>query len=152
MSLGNEFLSPFAVNANDEDELEIDEFTALFKRHHHQQVVQSMQSGQSSPQLQSHNHTDAAFLGLIRHFCPDVVIENDKYLMHVSCTLWDKRGEVLTAMQEHVKEAHMTTAISVYKAYECYCQQQRAKNHASNAHHLIVSKKYFEKMCSENGF
>jgi hypothetical protein len=139
------------VNANDEDELEIDEFTALFKRHHHQQVAQS---AQPSPQLQSHNHTDAAFLGLIRHFCPEVVIENDKYLMHVSCSLWDKRGEVLAAMQEHVKEAHTATAISVsvYKAYESYCQKQRAKNHASNAHHLIVSKKYFEKICSENGF
>jgi hypothetical protein len=57
-------------------------------------------------------------------------------------------------MQEHVKEAHTATAVSVsvYKAYESYCQKQRAKNHASNAHHLIVSKKYFEKICSENGF
>jgi hypothetical protein len=150
----NDFWTQTIVaNANDEDELEIDEFTALFKRHHYQQVMQqSLQSGQASPQLQSHNHTDAAFLGLIRHFCPDVVIENDKYLMHVSCALWDKRGEVLTAMQEHVAEAHTATAVSVYKAYECYCHKQRAKNHASNAHHLIVSKKYFEKICSENGF
>lgn len=123
------------VNANDDDdELEIDEFTALFKRHHHQ--------------LQSHNHTDAAFLGLIRHFCPDVVIENDKYLMHVRCTMWDKRGEVLSA----VEETQLLAAASVYKAYELYCHQQRAKNHASNVHHLIVSKKYFEKICNDNGF
>jgi len=135
------------VNANDEDELEIDEFTALFKRHHQQQV-------QTTPQLQSHNHTDAAFLGLIRHFCPDVVIENDKYLMHVRCTMWDKRGEVLSAMHEYVEETKLSglAAASVYKAYEFYCHQQRAKNHASNVHHLIVSKKYFEKICSDNGF
>ena len=140
------------VNANDEDELEIDEFTALFKRHHHQQVAQSLQTG---PQLQSHNHTDAAFLGLIRHFCPDVVIKNDKYLMHVRCTLWDKRGEVLSAMHDYVEETKLSgvaATTSVYKAYEFYCQQQRAKNHASNVHHLIVSKKYFEKICSDNGF
>ena len=96
-------------------------------------MQQPLQSGQASPQLQSHNHTDAAFLGLIRHFCPDVVIENDKYLMHVSCALWDKRGEVLTAMQEHVAEAHTATAVSVYKAYECYCHKQRAKNSSSSS-------------------
>lgn len=54
------------VNPNDDDELEIDEFTALFKQHHHyHQQQQLMQSGQVTPQLQSHNHTDAAFLGLI---------------------------------------------------------------------------------------
>ncbi len=114
-------------------------------------------TGQSSPQLQSHNHTDAAFLGLIRHFCPDVVIENDKHLMHVSCTLWDKRGEVLSAMQAYVVEAQLSglaAAKSVYKAYEFYCHQQRVKNQnqTQNTHHLIVSKKYFEKICSENGF
>lgn len=143
------------VNVNDNDVLEIDEFTALFKQHHQQQLMQMAQQG---PQLQSHNHTDAAFLGLIRHFCPDVVIENDKYLMHVSCKLWDKRGDVLAAMQEYVGETQLSTAAtSVYKAYEFYCQQKRAKFKSEGQsnmhwHHLIVSKKYFEKICSENGF
>jgi len=137
-----------AVNPNDEDELEIDEFTALFKQHHYHQL---QQVAQPSPQLQSHNHTDAAFLGLIRHFYSDVVIENDKYLMHVSCTLWDKRGDVLAAMHEH---SAMTTAQPTsYKAYEFYCQQQRLKcKNNSGTHHLIVSKKYFEKIYNENKF
>jgi hypothetical protein len=109
-------------------------------------VAQSIQPG---PQLQSHNHTDAAFLGLIRHFCPDAVIENDKYLMHVRCALWDKRGDVLAALQECA--AHTTA----YKAYELYCQHQRLKNknNAAGPHHLIVSKKYFEKIYNaENEF
>jgi hypothetical protein len=137
-----------AVNPHDEDELEIDEFTALFKHHHHHQLQQTVQP---LPQLQSHNHTDAAFLGLIRHFYPDVVVENDKYLMHVSCTLWDKRGDVLAAMQEH--SATATTQPTPYKAYELYCQQQRLKhktNPATGHHHLVVSKKYFEKIYNEN--
>jgi hypothetical protein len=140
-----------AANPNDEDELEIDEFTALFKQHHHHQVMQSMQAGQTTSQLQSHNHTDAAFLGLIRHFYPDMVIENDKYLMHVSCSLWDKRGDVLAAMQEY---ASSTTQPAPYKAYEYYCQQQRSKckTNAAGPHHLIVSKKYFEKIYNENKF
>jgi hypothetical protein len=131
------------VNANDEDELEIDEFTALFKRHYQQQA--------HAQPLQSHTHTDAAFLGLIRHFCPDVVIENDKHLMHVRCTLWDKRGEVINAMHEYL-ELNATTTTSVYKAYEFYCQQQRAKNQIANQPHLIVSKKYFEKICNDASF
>jgi hypothetical protein len=68
--------------------------------------------------------------------------------------MWDKRGEVLAAMHEYVEETKLSglAATSVYKAYEFYCQQQRAKNHASTFHHLIVSKKYFEKICNDNGF
>jgi hypothetical protein len=135
-----------SVNPNDEGELEIDEFTTLFKQHHHHQ---QQQAAQPSPQLQSHNHTDAAFLGLIRHFYPDVVIEHDKHLMHVNCALWDKRGDVLSAMQEY---AASTTQPAPYKAYEFYCQLQRAKckNNVAGAHHLNVSKKYFEKIYSDN--
>jgi hypothetical protein len=140
------------ANPNDDQELEIDEFTMLFKQHHLQQL---QQVAQPSPQLQSHNHNDATFLGLIRHFYPDVVIENDKYLMHVSCTLWDKRGDVLAAMQEYADATTMQPAS--YKAYEFYCQQQRLKCKTSahahaHAHHLIVSKKYFEKIYNENKF
>jgi hypothetical protein len=118
------------VNPHDECELEIDEFTSLFKRHHQHQVAQ----------LQSHNHTDATFLGLIRHFYPDVAIENDKHLMHVSCSLWDKHGDVMAAIQE-CTAAHATP----YKAYEFYCHLKCKTN-------LIVSKKYFEKIYSENKF
>ena len=129
-----------AVNPNDDDELEIDEFTALFKHHHHQQL---QQVAQPVPQLQSHNHTDAAFLGLIRHFYPDVAIENDKHLMHVSCALWDKRGDVLAAIQEHSVTA--TTQTTPYKAYEFYCH-----GHLKCKNNLIVSKKYFEKVYNEN--
>lgn len=134
------------VNPNDEDELEIDEMTALFKQYHHSLLHQA---AQPYPQLQSHNHTDAAFLGLIRHFYPDVVIENDKYLMHTTCTLWDKRGDVLAAMHEHA--ASQTTQQTPYKAYEFYCQQQRLK-HKLNPIVLNVSKKYFEKVYNENKF
>jgi hypothetical protein len=140
-----------AVNPDDEDELEIDEFTTLFKHHHHHQL---QQVAQPLPQLQSHNHTDAAFLGLIRHFYPDVVIENDKYLMHISSALWNKRGDVLAAMQEHSAMA-ATMQTTPYKVYEFYCQQQRLKhktNSATGQHHLIVSKKYFEKIYNENKF
>jgi hypothetical protein len=125
-----------SVDPNNEDELEIDEFTTLFKRHHQQQA-------QQTPQLQSHNHTDAAFLGLIRHFYPDVAIENDKYLMHVSCLLWDKRGDVLAAIQEYT--ASTTIQPAPYKAYEFYCQLKCKTN-------MIASKKYFEKIYSENAF
>ena len=144
------------TNPNDEQddacELEIDEFTALFKQHHTQHL---MQVTQPSPQLQSHNHTDATFLGLIRHFYPDVVIENDKYLMHVSCTMWNKREDVLTSIQEYVYATTQPASKSVYKAYEFYCQQQRLKYKVANSvhtHHLIVSKKYFEKIYNENKF
>jgi hypothetical protein len=52
--------------------------------------------------------------------------------------------------------AATTTQHAPYKAYEFYCQQQRLKYKNSAAgpgsHHLIVSKKYFEKIYNENKF
>jgi hypothetical protein len=56
-------------------------------------------------------------------------------------------------MQEH--SAMTTTQPGPYKAYEFYCQQRRLKyktNAAAGQHHLIVSKKYFEKIYNENKF
>lgn len=139
------------VIPNDEEELEIDELTALFKQYHYQQL---QQLANPSPQLQSHNHTDATFLGLIKHFYPDVVIENDKYLMHASCKLWDKRGDVLASMHEYLVAIGPTIQPTSYKAYEFYCQQQRLKlkSNLNGPTHPNVSKKYFEKVYNENKF
>jgi hypothetical protein len=125
----NEFWTQtITISSNPEDELEIDEFTTLFKKHQHT-LFQNQ-----SPILNSHNQTESTFLGLIRHFYPDVVIENDKHLIQINCNLWDKRGEVVNIIE------NSNSNTSSYKAYEMYCQKQRTLGN------LIVNKKYFEKI------
>jgi hypothetical protein len=44
--------------------------------------------------------TDQTILGFIRHFLPDICIEEDKYLMNIGCKLWDKKQEIMTGIEE----------------------------------------------------
>ena len=74
-----------------EIELEIDELSTLFLNHgnvYHgnQKNIQTI--------------TDQTILGFIRHFLPDICIEEDKYLMNIGCKLWDKKQEILTGVEE----------------------------------------------------
>jgi len=74
-----------------EIELEIDELSTLFLNHgnvYHgnQKNIQAI--------------TDQTILGFIRHFLPDICIEEDKYLMNIGCKLWDKKQEILTGIEE----------------------------------------------------
>jgi hypothetical protein len=80
-----------------EIELEIDELSTLFLNHgnvYHgnQKNIQTI--------------TDQTILGFIRHFLPDICIEEDKYLMNIGCKLWDKKQEIITGIEEF-KKANM---------------------------------------------
>jgi hypothetical protein len=44
--------------------------------------------------------TDQTILGFIRHFLPDICIEEDKYLMNIGCKLWDKKQEIMNGVEE----------------------------------------------------
>ena len=74
-----------------EIELEIDELSTLFLNHgnvYHgnQKNIQTI--------------TDQTILGFIRHFLPDICIEEDKYLMNIGCKIWDKKQEILNGVEE----------------------------------------------------
>ena len=77
--------------SHNEIELEIDELSTLFLNygnvyHGNQKNVQTI--------------TDQTILGFIRHFLPDICIEEDKYLMNIGCKLWDKKQEIMTGIEE----------------------------------------------------
>jgi hypothetical protein len=77
-----------------EIELEIDELSTLFLNfgnvyHGNQKNVQTI--------------NDQTILGFIKHFLPDICIEEDKYLMNIGCKLWDKKQEILNAVEEFKK-------------------------------------------------
>jgi len=74
-----------------EIELEIDELSTLFLNHGN--VYHGNQKN-------TQTITDQTILGFIRHFLPDICIEEDKYLMNIGCKLWDKKQEIMNGVEE----------------------------------------------------
>lgn len=77
-------------------------------------------------------------LKLVRHFFPEIVIEEyqyNKYILKIQCKLWDKREGILHIIS-HYKETP-TDIISIDDLYTEYVSRALGK--------LIASKEYFEK-------
>ena len=112
-----------------EIELEIDELSTLFNEY-----AGGAATGAAS---------DATLLGILRHFYPDVIIEDDKYILNVGCMIWDKKAEINEYL-ERFKTQCITHNLSfpqpLYNAYEYYC----GKCYLA-AKRRIISKRYFEK-------
>jgi hypothetical protein len=117
-----------------EIELEIDELSTLFNEYAGAAAAAAAASGSAS---------DATLLGILRHFYPDVIIEDDKYILNVGCLLWDKKAEINEYL-ERFKTQCITHNLSfpqpLYNAYEYYC----GKCYLA-AKRRIASKRYFEK-------
>jgi hypothetical protein len=125
----------------EEYELEIDELLMLFNK-----------SIKKSATTLLHNKTsDKMLLGLIRHFYPEVIIEDDKYLIQVGIKpeIWNKRKEIEEFIEYYkvlknsqalipVSSVSMNTH-SLYSMYQSYCKYSFEK--AYN----VVSKRWFEK-------
>ena len=119
--------------AEEEYELELDELLSLFNK----------SIKRSATTLLQNNVTDKMLLGLIKHFYPDIIIEDDKYLIHVGCrsSIWNKRGEIEEFVKKY-KETKMESANasqSLYAIYQCYCK------YAFDKEYNIISKRWFEK-------
>jgi hypothetical protein len=114
-----------------EIELEIDELSTLFKDY-------TGGTGSAS---------DATLLGILRHFYPDIVIEDDKYILNVGCSIWNKNAEIEDYLQQF-KDQCVTMNLSfpqpLYNAYEYYCGRCY-----STSKRRIISKRYFEKYFME---
>ena len=132
------------IISDENDELEIDEFCALFK--------QWTNIGKSAI-------NDSLIIELIQHFYPDVVIEDNKYILHIKCKLWNKRVEVVNALKLFqtyqklnaanavnsnaiisINDANANAANSnvIYEVYDFYWSLHKQNR--------LVSKRYFEKI------
>ena len=136
-----DFWNKTIVFDDSEPNLEIEELLNLFKRWNIANKV--MYVNISSKQI----------LDLITYYLPDVEIENDKYLIGIRCSLWDKQLDIQTSI-ENLKETLRTrvkkdllfnTKLSVYETYEHYC-----KFTGATPCKPIVSKSYFEKYIFDN--
>jgi archaellum component FlaF (FlaF/FlaG flagellin family) len=139
MSFWNTYIIDFnnaeaEEEAEEEYELELDELLSLFNK----------SIKRSATTLLHNNVTDKMLLGLIKHFYPDIIIEDDKYLIHVGCrsNIWNKRGEIEEFIKKY-KESKMeianATSQSLYTIYQCYCK------YAFDKEYNIISKRWFEK-------
>jgi hypothetical protein len=128
---------------DDEIEMEIDELSTLFNEYLSKSSSSTENTKTTSSQNSYHNISDAALIGMIRHFYPDVNIEDDKYLVNVGCKMWSKKAEIRVYL-ELFKMQCITNNISIpqplYNAYEYYCSKcYESKDRRA------VSKRYFEK-------
>jgi hypothetical protein len=140
----SKFMSFWSENcrvSDDEIEMEIDELSTLFNEY-------IMISATAMPLTSSSvNITDSALLGMIRHFYPDVIIEDDKYLVNVGCKMWTKKAEIRSYL-ELFKVQCISNNLSIpqplYNAYEYYCSKCY-----ESTERRAASKRYFEKFFIE---
>jgi hypothetical protein len=116
------------------NELEIDELCSLFK----------MWSKSSDNLLTNGNISEENVIKILKHFFPNVEIIEDKYLLNISCSLWDKLKDIQRSfhyIKQQIKENNLTTMlISFDDAYNYYYKFCNIKSYK-----FIVSKRYFEK-------
>ena len=124
-----------------EYELEIDEITKLFKG-----WVTNSKASKVGLSI-----NEDVVLKVICHFYPDIVVEEDKYILHIKCNLWDKKNEILNSLEMFKYECNgkqQTIPSSLYEAYEFYSVKTNKSNN-NKKNQCIASKRYFEKVALE---
>ncbi len=120
-------------------ELEIDELCMLFKYWYKQSEEQLLSNG---------NLNEDNIIKILKHFYNDVIIVEDKYLLNISCILWDKLNDIehsllLLKYELGVSEFIENKIIEMISFDEAYNYYYKKCNIYSQK--FIVSKKYFEK-------
>jgi hypothetical protein len=115
-------------------ELEIDEICSLFK------------SWTKSKSSSNGNISEENVVKILKHFFPNIEIVEDKYVLNVTCTLWDKNNEIEQSF-DYIKtqiksnNTEIQALISFDDAYNHYYKYCNMNSHKS----AVVSKRYFEK-------
>jgi hypothetical protein len=118
------------------DELEIDELCMLFK-------TWTQINTPYEKLISNGNINEESVLKILKHFFPNIEIVENKYVLNVSCHLWNKNAEIEKSfdyIKTQIKSNHSLALISFDDAYNYY---YKYCNNESNK--LIVSKRYFEK-------
>jgi hypothetical protein len=94
------------------------------------------------------NISEKKVIDIISYFLTDINICDDKYLLQISCSLWNKNEDIIRSVDNFIlkmKEKFSNIAgkyIPVYDIYNFYCETFKESK-------LIVKKKYFEKVLQE---
>ena len=132
------------------DELELDELCSLFK----------FWSKQNDQKLIVGSINEETILKILMHFFPTIKIVDDKYILNISCNLWNKNNDIKNSFLDNLalpflkveKVKNIDLALpflkvekvdkvesfdDCYKYYYEYCKLKSIK--------FIVNKLYFEK-------
>jgi hypothetical protein len=77
-------------------------------------------------------------LKLVKHFYPEIVIIENKYILGIECDLWNKQTDIQELI-EWYKHNKPVDIVSIDEMYEKYTNQ------LSGTEKRISSKRYFEK-------
>ena len=117
-----------------DNEFEIDELCSLFKCWSKQNAELIMSNG---------NITEENIVKILKHFFPKVEIIEDKFVLNVNCSMWNKTNDINISFEyikEQIKKENTLTLISFDDAYNYYYKFCNASSVT-----FIVSKRYFEK-------
>jgi len=129
------------ILGEEEAELEVDEIVILFK--------QWINNGKSCL-----NMNETLVVDLIRHFYPDIIIVNNKFIQNIKSSVWDKRNEVINSLELFklkCSEQEELMTKSLNDAYEYYTSPNAldASQTLNASQALLASKNYFEKIALE---
>ena len=134
-----------------DDEIEIDELCLLFK---------IWCSNNQKSVFTNGNLKETEVLNILKHFFSNIEIIEDKYLLNISCSLWNKFGDIsftLNKLKECKKqdyehavkngmESEIDLLIEFETAYNFYIlYKTQIQNLIPGNLLIIVSKRYFEK-------
>ena len=119
-----------------DNEIEIDELCSLFKQWVKQNTDEIMC-------LSNGNISEENILKILKHFFPSVEIIEDKFILNVTCSVWNKITDINSSfsyIKETIENENKLTLIpfdDIYNYYYTFCNKNSMK--------FIVSKRYFEK-------
>ena len=120
---------------NLEEELEIDELCMLFKNWVKQNSEETL--------LSSGNISEENVVKILKHFFPNIEIIEDKYVLNINCTMWNKSKDIIKSIEfikNELKKNEFVALISFDDAYNYYVKFCNSKSYK-----FIISKRYFEK-------
>lgn len=119
-----------------ENDIELDEICRLFKLWVKQ-----------NPGTKSGNINEENVIKILYHFFPNTEIIEDKFILNIVCSLWDKIKDIdesLLFIKKIFSENSMTNILlSFDDIYDCYCHKYIISS--STPYKFTVSKRYFEK-------
>ena len=116
-----------SIRKNIDEELELSEFNALILK------------WCESKEFSLIDFDEIKLKEIIRHFYDDITIENEKFLIGISCNFWDKQGDILEALQNKFNKT-IDRDITIYESYVMFCKYINNKGSL-----LTVSKNYYWK-------
>ncbi len=126
-----------------DNEIEIDELCSLFKYWVKYTNEQHGLNPNNLSLMSNGNISEDNIMKILRHFFPEVGIIEDKYVMNISCILWDKNKDIVDSfgfIKEQIQHNQILALVSFDDAYNYYYKYCNSKSHK-----FIVSKRFFEK-------